>query len=73
MTDQTFNKECADNAVFGALRSAGFEDGIDFRVDQGPGSLSPRARQWLQANKVQVMLNAFNVAYCLDEGEDGKQ
>jgi hypothetical protein len=60
MPGRTFDEDRANNAVYNALRGAGFEDGIDFRVDQGPASLSPRARIWLSANQTEVMLTAFN-------------
>lgn len=33
------------------IRNAGFEDGVDFKWDEGPESISPRLMEWLLQNK----------------------
>ena len=55
----TTPQERADGVIFDEARKAGYEDGNDFKVSDGPGSCSPRMQRWLYANFTELMLNAW--------------
>ena len=49
----------ANGTIFDAARKAGFEDGFDFKVAEGPDSCSPRMREWLRRHQTELMLKAW--------------
>ena len=57
----TTPEQRANGVIFDEARKAGFEDGIDFKVSDGPSNLSPRMRRWLAANQTELMLKAWEV------------
>ena len=49
----------ANGIIFDAAREAGFEDGFDFKVAEGPASCSPRMKEWLKRHQSELMLKAW--------------